>query len=70
MGQFYRFLQGVVVAKDKSGAYVPKKYIVRRHGSGFPVGSSCLSGSRARQGFGLLKKHRKILAKIRGNTSW
>lgn len=26
MGQFSRFLQGVVVAKDKSGAYVPKKY--------------------------------------------
>ena len=39
MGQFYRFLQGVVVAKDKSGAYVPKKYIVRRHGSGYLNGS-------------------------------
>lgn len=40
MGQFYRFLQGVVVAKDKSGAYVPKKYIVRRHGSGYLNGST------------------------------
>lgn len=39
MGQFSRFLQGVVVAKDKSGAYVPKKYIVRRHGSGYLNGS-------------------------------
>lgn len=39
MSQFYRFLQGVVVAKDKSGAYVPKKYIVRRHGSGYLNGS-------------------------------
>lgn len=40
MGQFSRFLQGVVVAKDKSGAYVPKKYIVRRHGSGYLNGST------------------------------
>lgn len=40
MSQFYRFLQGVVVAKDKSGAYVPKKYIVRRHGSGYLNGST------------------------------
>ena len=39
MGKFYRFLQGVIVAKDKSGAYVPKKYIVRRHGSGYLNGS-------------------------------
>jgi hypothetical protein len=39
MGQFSRFLQGVIVAKDKSGAYVPKKYIVRRHGSGYLNGS-------------------------------
>lgn len=39
MSQFYRFLQGVVVAKDKSGAYVPKKYIVKRHGSGYLNGS-------------------------------
>lgn len=39
MSQFSRFLQGVVVAKDKSGAYVPKKYIVRRHGSGYLNGS-------------------------------
>jgi hypothetical protein len=39
MGQFSRFLQGVVVAKDKSGAYVPKKYIVKRHGSGYLNGS-------------------------------
>ena len=40
MGQFSRFLQGVVVAKDKSGAYVPKKYIVKRHGSGYLNGST------------------------------
>lgn len=40
MGQFSRFLQGVVVAKDKSGAYVPKKYIVSRHGSGYLNGST------------------------------
>lgn len=40
MGKFSRFLQGVVVAKDKSGAYVPKKYIVRRHGSGYLNGST------------------------------
>lgn len=40
MGQFSRFLQGVVVAKDKRGAYVPKKYIVRRHGSGYLNGST------------------------------
>lgn len=40
MGQFSRFLQGVIVAKDKSGAYVPKKYIVRRHGSGYLNGST------------------------------
>ena len=39
MSKFYRFLQGVVVAKDKSGAYVPKKYIVKRHGSGYLNGS-------------------------------
>jgi hypothetical protein len=39
MGQFSRFLQGVIVAKDKSGAYVPKKYIVKRHGSGYLNGS-------------------------------
>lgn len=39
MSQFSRFLQGVVVAKDKSGEYVPKKYIVRRHGSGYLNGS-------------------------------
>lgn len=39
MGQFSRFLQGVIVAKDKSGEYVPKKYIVRRHGSGYLNGS-------------------------------
>lgn len=39
MGKFSRFLQGVIVAKDKSGAYVPKKYIVRRHGSGYLNGS-------------------------------
>lgn len=39
MGKFSRFLQGVVVAKDKSGAYVPKKYIVKRHGSGYLNGS-------------------------------
>ena len=39
MSQFSRFLQGVVVAKDKSGAYVPKKYIVKRHGSGYLNGS-------------------------------
>lgn len=39
MGQFSRFLQGVIVAKGKSGAYVPKKYIVRRHGSGYLNGS-------------------------------
>jgi len=39
MSKFSRFLQGVVVAKDKSGAYVPKKYIVRRHGSGYLNGS-------------------------------
>lgn len=39
MGQFYRFLQGVIVAKDKSGVYVPKKYIVKRHGSGYLNGS-------------------------------
>lgn len=40
MGQFSRFLQGVIVAKDKSGEYVPKKYIVRRHGSGYLNGST------------------------------
>ena len=40
MGQFSRFLQGVIVAKDKSGAYVPKKYIVKRHGSGYLNGST------------------------------
>lgn len=40
MGQFSRFLQGVIVAKDKSGAYVPKKYIVKRHGSGYLNGSA------------------------------
>lgn len=40
MGQFSRFLQGVVVAEDKSGAYVPKKYIVKRHGSGYLNGST------------------------------
>lgn len=40
MSNFSRFLQGVVVAKDKSGAYVPKKYIVRRHGSGYLNGST------------------------------
>lgn len=39
MGQFSRFLQGVIVAKDKSGVYVPKKYIVKRHGSGYLNGS-------------------------------
>lgn len=39
MSNFSRFLQGVIVAKDKSGAYVPKKYIVRRHGSGYLNGS-------------------------------
>lgn len=39
MSNFSRFLQGVVVAKDKSGAYVPKKYIVKRHGSGYLNGS-------------------------------
>lgn len=39
MGTFSRFLQGVIVAKDKSGAYVPKKYIVKRHGSGYLNGS-------------------------------
>lgn len=39
MGQFSRFLQGVIVAKDKRGEYVPKKYIVRRHGSGYLNGS-------------------------------
>lgn len=39
MSKFSRFLQGVIVAKDKSGAYVPKKYIVRRHGSGYLNGS-------------------------------
>lgn len=39
MSNFSRFLQGVVVAKDKSGEYVPKKYIVRRHGSGYLNGS-------------------------------
>ena len=39
MGKFSRFLQGVIVAKDKSGAYVPKKYILKRHGSGYLNGS-------------------------------
>lgn len=39
MSNFSRFLQGVIVAKDKSGAYVPKKYIVKRHGSGYLNGS-------------------------------
>ena len=33
-------MQGVIVAKDKSGAYVPKKYIVKRHGSGYLNGST------------------------------
>lgn len=40
MGQFSRFLQCVIVAKDKGGAYVPKKYIVKRHGSGYLNGST------------------------------
>lgn len=37
---------------------------------GFLSALAVYLGVGREQGFGLLKKHRKILAKIRGNTSW